>query len=221
MLDQKFKDIDRLSPNFRKEYVFGELKDRDLEVNPFLQFGHWFEEALEKRIDKPNAMTLATASRKGRPAARIVLLKGFDEQGFIFYTNYESPKARDLAENSQAVLLFHWSGLEKQVRIDGRVKKISKGESLKYFRSRPRDSQLSAWISKQSQRLKSRKDLEKIYHQMEERFHHQEIPLPAFWGGYRLVPGQFEFWQGRKHRLNDRYLYLRRKKSWQLLRLFP
>lgn len=219
---KKFKNLDRLQKEFRKEYHYGKLHEKNLKRNPYEQFASWFMEAVHQKVDKSNAMVLSTSSKKGVPSARIVLLKGFDENGFIFYTHYESPKAKDMAENALAVLLFYWPQLERQIRIDGKTFKLSRAESAQYFASRPRDSQLAAWIAHQSLPVHHRKNIETLFHHTERRFKGQAIPLPAFWGGYRVLPNRFEFWQGRENRLNDRFLFkLKSGKKWSITRLYP
>lgn len=200
--------------------------DRDaLDSRPARQFERWFEDARNAGILEPNAMSLATTSADGMPGLRTVLLKYFDEHGFVFYTNYGSRKARELAANPGAALLFPWLGLNRQVVIQGRVEKVSKAESLRYFASRPRQSQIGAWVSEQSQVITSRGLLEQKVAEMRQRFGEGRIPLPDFWGGYRLVPQRFEFWQGRPSRLHDRFEYTHNPSGpdndWQIQRLQP
>jgi pyridoxamine 5'-phosphate oxidase len=189
--------------------------------DPFDLFTRWFAEARGCGILLPEAMTLATAGADGRPAARQVLLKGHDERGFVFYTNYESRKCAELEENPNAALLFHWSVLERQVRIEGTVARTSEEESRTYFATRPRGSQLGAWASEQSSQLANRDDLDSRFKEAENRFAGQEVPLPPFWGGLRLEPISFEFWQGRLNRLHDRLLFERREDAWRSRRLYP
>ena len=206
----------------RRNYATRSLDLSDLDANPFAQFDHWMREAIETQVIEPNAMTLATADGSGRPAVRTVLLKGFDERGFVFYSNYESAKARDLAANSKVALLFPWLALERQVSARGSAQKISAAESLKYFLSRPRESQIGAWASRQSEVISTRALLESKFAEMKARFANSEIPLPDQWGGYRVTPQSFEFWQGRPNRLHDRFRYtLQSDGSWTIARLMP
>lgn len=196
--------------------------DRDgLDDNPIRQFQNWFEDAKQAGILEPNAMSLATSAADGMPAIRTVLLKYFDEQGFVFYTNYGSRKAQELKENPQAALLFAWIGLNRQVKIQGQVEKVSKAESLRYFASRPRGSQIGAWVSEQSKAITSRGLLEQKVAEIKRRFLDGEVPLPSFWGGYRVVPSRIEFWQGRPSRLHDRFEYSRQGDDWLIQRLQP
>ena len=206
----------------RRNYAARALDLADLDANPFAQFDHWMREAIETQVIEPNAMTLATADAAGRPAVRTVLLKGFDERGFVFYSNYESAKARDLAANPKVALLFPWLALERQVSAMGIAQKITATESLKYFLSRPRESQIGAWASRQSEVISTRALLESKFAEMKARFANGEIPLPDQWGGYRVTPQSFEFWQGRPNRLHDRFKYtLQSDGSWTIARLMP
>ena len=204
----------------RQEYMRAGLNERDLAADPLAQFGNWFDEALRSGVALPNAMTLATATKKGRPSARAVLLKGFDARGFVFYTHYRSRKGRELEENPQAMLLFCWEELERQVGIEGRVARVSTAESDEYFSSRPLGSRLSAIVSAQSERVTSREALETELEAASKRWR-DAPPRPAHWGGYRLAPERFEFWQGRKDRLHDRLCYLRAAGGWKIERLAP
>src|SRR5712691_4365299 len=204
----------------RQEYMRSGLLEKDLAPDPFTQFGDWFDEALRSGIALPNAMTLATATKKGRPSARAVLLKGFDAQGFVFYTNYRSRKGRELEENPQAMLLFCWKELERQVGIEGRVARVSAAESDAYFASRPLGSRLSAVVSPQSEPVASREILETSLEGAAKRW--RDSPQrPPHWGGYRLAPERFEFWQGRKDRLHDRLCYRKAGGTWKIERLAP
>ncbi len=209
--------------HLREEYTRAGLDRDDLEANPFKQFAHWFAQAQEAQIPEPNAMSLATSALSGMPSLRTVLLKYFDDKGFVFFTNYESAKARELEENPQAALMFPWITLERQVIVQGRVERISKTESLKYFMSRPHGSQLGAWVSAQSSVITSRTLLELKLNEIKQKFHEGRVPLPSFWGGYRVIPERFEFWQGRPSRLHDRFEYLRADaaENWAIQRLQP
>ena len=206
----------------RREYASRALNEADAHADPIQQFTLWFEEALKSQLIDVNAMTLATASRSGEPSARIVLLKGADENGFVFYTNYESAKGRDLAENPRACLLLFWAELERQVRITGSVTRTSIEESDQYFHARPVESQIGASISPQSRPIRDRSELESRYAEFAATCKAQLVPLPKFWGGYRIRPDRMEFWQGRKSRLHDRLLYTRAADgSWSRSRLAP
>ncbi|WP_404366558.1 pyridoxamine 5'-phosphate oxidase [Marinobacter sp.] len=210
-------DISDMRRDFESEGL-----DRDaLDPEPSRQFEIWFEEARLAGILEPNAMSLATTGADGLPNLRTVLLKYFDDRGFVFYTNYGSRKARELAENPRAALLFPWIGLNRQVIIQGLVEKVSKAESLRYFSSRPRGSQIGAWVSDQSRVISSRGLLEQKVAEIKRKFGEGEIPLPSFWGGYRVVPQRIEFWQGRPSRLHDRFEYLRQDNDWHVQRLQP
>ena len=207
--------------DLRREYASRALTEAEALDDPIQQFALWFGEALKSELLDTNAMTLATASRNGVPAARIVLLKGFDEAGFVFFTNYESAKARDLEDNPRACLLMFWAALERQVRITGVVTKTSAEESATYFHSRPFESQIGAWASAQSQKVDERAVLESRYAELAAKYAGMPVPLPPFWGGYRVAPESIEFWQGRKSRLHDRLLYVRRDGRWERSRLAP
>ena len=205
----------------RKEYSRHALDETGVDLNPLVQFHRWYKEANEAELSEPNAMVLATASLEGRPFARIVLLKGADERGFMFYTNYEGRKSIELTANPQAALLFFWGQLERQVRIEGTVEKTTKQESEEYFKTRPLESRLSAWASKQSSVVPSRDFLEQKLLDLRLGYTSQEIPLPPFWGGFRLQPEVFEFWQGRENRLHDRIRYSLHGGVWEIERLSP
>ncbi|HZF10439.1 MAG TPA: pyridoxamine 5'-phosphate oxidase [Thermoanaerobaculia bacterium] len=208
--------------DLRREYEQGGLAEGDLAADPIEQFRIWFAQALAVDAKDANAMTLATADREGRPSARIVLLKGIDERGFVFFTNYESEKARELAENPRAALVFYWPLLDRQVRVEGEVTRTSREESAAYFASRPLGARLGAWASRQSRPLRGREELEQALAQVEARYEGGEVPLPDFWGGYRLAPSAVELWQGRPSRLHDRFRYERSPEgSWRVARLFP
>ena len=206
---------------FRKEYSDRGLRREDLAADPMVQFTRWFQQAVELNLHEPNAMSLATVDPAGRPLLRTVLLKYFDTNGFVFFTNYQSRKAKHIAENPQVSLLFPWVILERQVIVQGRAEKISAAESLKYFSSRPRESQLGAWVSDQSSVISSRKLLMQKLAEIKDKFAHGEIPLPSFWGGYRVVPETIEFWQGGSARLHDRFFYEKKDGAWEIERLSP
>jgi pyridoxamine 5'-phosphate oxidase len=208
--------------DLRRDYASRALDENDAHADPIQQFTIWFDEALKSQLLDVNAMTLATSSARAEPSARTVLLKGADENGFVFYTNYDSAKGRDLAENPRASLLFFWRELERQVRINGSVTKTTHAESDGYFHSRPLESQISAAISDQSRPVADRSELERRYAQFAAKYKDSLVPLPASWGGYRVRPEAIEFWQGRKSRLHDRLLYTRQADgSWQRSRLAP
>lgn len=205
----------------RRDYSQRGLDLADLNPDPFAQFELWFQQAREAELLEPNALVLSTVSPAGAPYQRTVLLKYFDRDGFVFFTNYGSRKAQHIAENAQVSMLFPWYPLERQLAIAGSASKISAAESLRYFSSRPRGSQLGAWVSQQSSIISSRQLLEMQFEKMREKFLNQEVPLPDFWGGYRVKPISFEFWQGRPSRLHDRFLYSQKDSEWAIARLSP
>lgn len=207
--------------DIRTDYKMQSLSERDVAINPIQQFNKWWADALHSEIHEVNAMTLATATKEGKPSARIVLLKGYDENGFVFFTNYESRKGKELLENSQAALVFFWKELERQVRIEGSVEKVSEAESDDYFTSRPVSSRIGAWASLQSSVIPHRKTLDENVVKYSQQFG-KEVPRPLYWGGYRVKPVLIEFWQGRPNRLHDRIQYkLTAEDSWKLERLAP
>lgn len=207
--------------SFRKEYSARGLHRDELDADPTAQFARWFKQASELGVHEPNAMTLATVDARGMPYQRTVLLKYFDATGFVFFTNYSSRKAGHIGANPQVSLLFPWITLERQVIIQGRAEKTTSAESLRYFTSRPRESQIGAWVSNQSEVISSRKLLLQKLNEIREKFRHGEIPLPSFWGGYRVVPESIEFWQGGPARLHDRFLYEKFDNHWNIQRLSP
>jgi pyridoxamine 5'-phosphate oxidase len=214
--------MDKNLADLRKDYTLQDLNETDVAPNPFIQFQKWFDEALLAQLLEPNAMTVATATTDGKPSARMVLLKDFDERGFVFFTNYNSHKGQELAENPQAALVFWWAELERQVRICGRVEKVSENDSDRYFQSRPFNSRLGAWASNQSEVIESRIILEQRLQELKAKYENQDIPRPPYWGGLRVIPTEIEFWQGRSSRLHDRILYTRLDDGdWKIQRLSP
>ena len=206
--------------DLRREYIGQPLSESESDANPFVQFSRWFDQVRETEVD-PTAMALATATRDGRPSVRNVLLKGVDDRGFVFYTNYQSRKAREIEATGRASLLFTWRSLERQVRVDGGVEKVSDAESDAYFASRPIESRWSVYASRQSEVVDSRATLELLFNAARERFE-DEVPRPEWWGGYRVIPDEFEFWQGRPSRLHDRLRYvLPPNATWRRDRLAP
>ena len=208
----------------RREYDYGKLTRESLSASPFDQFTLWMEQAIEAGIQDPTAMSVATVSAEGKPWQRMVLLKDFDQRGFVFYTNLGSRKAKEIAANAQVSLHFPWLQLDRQVIVGGRAERLSTVDVMKYFLSRPKGSQLAAWASKQSSRINSRQALETQFAQIKEKFAEGEIPLPDFWGGFRVVPEEIEFWQGGEMRLHDRFSYSRSEddsSSWDIARLSP
>ena len=214
--------MEKTIAELRKDYTLEGLSEDEVSPNPFKQFTVWFNQALSAQLPEPNAMTVATATPDGKPSARIVLLKDFDERGFVFYTNYLSHKGLELTNNPQAALVFWWAQLERQVRICGMVEQVSADESDKYFYSRPLNSRLGAWASEQSQAIASRDILEQRLQELQLKYQNQDVPRPPHWGGWRVIPREIEFWQGRTSRLHDRLRYtLLDSGSWKIERLSP
>lgn len=208
--------------DFRNEYLKGSLHREDLNPSPIAQFEAWFKQAVAAGVPEPNGISLATVDSEGRPSLRTVLVKYFDEKGFVFFTNYESRKAREMADNPNVCIMFPWVSLERQVIITGKATKITKAESLKYFLTRPKDSQLGAWVSNQSSVITSRKLLEMKFQELKNKFRAGEVPLPSFWGGYRVEPATIEFWQGGPGRIHDRFQYSKEENNnWIIERLAP
>lgn len=207
--------------DMRKEYKRSELNEQSVDKNPFFQFEKWFCEAKNAEVLEPNSMVLATCGADNMPNIRAVLLKIFDERGFVFFTNYNSHKAKEIEQNPNVALEFLWLDLERQVRVIGRCEKISTAESLSYFMKRSRGSRLGVWVSEQSSVISSRKLLVMAMDKMKQKFADGEIPLPDFWGGYRVIPSKIEFWQGRENRLHDRVLYTKKSDGWEIKRLAP
>ena len=208
--------------NIRGKYTTKNFDIDDLDKNPFKQFEIWFKDAMNENLLEPNAFTLATVGADMMPSVRTVLLKYFSEKGFVFFTNYDSKKAKQMENNPKVAALFTWLTLERQIKIEATVEKISKADSLKYFLSRPKGSQLGAWVSRQSEVISSRALLEQKFEEMKNKFLNKEIPFPSFWGGYIIKPIRIEFWQGGEDRLHDRFLYeLQEDNSWEIKRLAP
>jgi len=207
--------------DLRREYARSGLSEEDLAANPTAQFQDWFNIINQPGTIDATAMIVATVSKEGIPSQRTVLLKSFDDEGFVFFTNYESQKGQDIEVNPTISLIFAWHQIERQVIIRGRVKKVSEAESEAYFNTRPRGSQIATWVSRQSKQVPSRKMMEDTFADLEENWEGQEIPKPPYWGGYRVVPERFEFWQGRVSRLHDRLVYEKNGQDWQVKRLAP
>jgi pyridoxamine 5'-phosphate oxidase len=208
--------------SLRARYTTKGLDIKDLNQNPFMQFETWFNEAINAKLTEPNAFSLATVGSDMMPSIRTVLLKIFDEKGFVFFTNYKSTKAKQIEENPKAAALFAWLDLERQVKVEGSIEKISSTESLKYFLSRPKGSQIGAWVSHQSEVISSRSLLEQKFDEIKRKFVKGEVPFPSFWGGYTIKPIRIEFWQGGQDRLHDRFLYeLQKDNTWTISRLAP
>lgn len=207
--------------DIRKDYRLRSLSEADVQADPIAQFRVWWDEAVSSAVGEVNAMTLATVSAESRPSARIVLLKGFDENGFMFFTNYQSRKGKEIDANPHAALVFFWQELERQVRIEGGIEKVSEAESDTYYHSRPQGSQIGAWASPQSEVIAGRETIESNYASLEQKFGAGEVPRPGFWGGYIVRPSMIEFWQGRSSRLHDRIRYDLADGDWRITRLAP
>jgi pyridoxamine 5'-phosphate oxidase len=208
--------------NLRAKYTTRGLDIKDLNPDPFIQFETWFNNAMDAKLCEPNAFSLATVGKDMMPSIRTVLLKTFDEKGFVFFTNYKSTKAKQIEENPKVAALFAWLELERQIKIEGDIEKISTSDSLKYFLSRPKGSQIGAWVSHQSEVISSRSLLEQKFDEIKRKFLKGEVPFPSFWGGYAIKPKKIEFWQGGQDRLHDRFLYeLQEDNSWTISRLAP
>jgi pyridoxamine 5'-phosphate oxidase len=213
--------IEKDIADLRREYSMKPLHRANLDSNPFSQFDNWFEEALQAEAMDPNAMSIATVATNGQPSIRTVLLKYYDEDGFVFYTNLGSRKADEIDGNDRVALLFYWHELHRQVKIIGRAERISAADNIRYFMRRPRDSQIGAWVSRQSSIISSRSILENKFAEIKQKYANGEIPLPSFWGGYRVVPADIEFWQGRESRLHDRFMFTAGDSGWEIERLAP
>ncbi|HBV38955.1 MAG TPA: pyridoxamine 5'-phosphate oxidase [Erwinia sp.] len=207
--------------HLRREYTRGGLRRKDLPADPLVLFEQWLSQAVAAQLPDPTAMSVATVDEQGQPYQRIVLLKHFDTRGMVFYTNLGSRKAHHLEKNPRISLLFPWHMLERQVMVLGRVEKLSMLDVIKYFHSRPRESQIGAWVSKQSSRISARGVLESKFLELKQKFQQGEVPLPSFWGGYRITIDSMEFWQGGEHRLHDRFFYQRDNEAWKIDRLAP
>jgi len=208
--------------DLRREYTKGGLHRKDLADSPFDQFNRWLQQAIDAGLSDPTAMSVATVDSEGQPSQRIVLLKHLDVRGFVFFTNYGSNKAKELSQNPKISLLFPWVEIDRQVIVKGTAEKVPTSESMSYFLSRPKESQLAAWASRQSQRVSTRNMLESQFIKMKEKFAHGEVPFPDFWGGYRIIPQQIEFWQGGTMRLHDRFMYsVDDQQQWHIERLSP
>ena len=209
-------------PELRREYIYSSMNEAEMDTDPVRQFAVWFQKAVDAGLDLPNAMALATASKAGIPSVRYVLMKGFDASGFVFFSHAGSSKGRQLAENPQAALVFYWAPMHRQVRIDGRVERVSDEEADEYFKSRPYDSRVSAWVARQSSIVASREFLEQEFYKVAQEFPGEEIPRPDDWVGYKVAPLTIEFWQGREGRLHDRIEYIRNGDgAWTMRRLAP
>jgi len=214
-------EISKDLADLRREYSIKPLHRSDLDPDPIKQFANWFDEALHAEAMDPNAMSIATTAATGQPSIRTVLLKYFGHEGFVFYTNLGSRKAGEIEANNQVALLFYWHELHRQVKILGKAERIDATDNIRYFMRRPRESQIGAWVSQQSSIISSRSILENKFAEMKQKFANGEIPLPSFWGGYRIVPASIEFWQGRENRLHDRFMFTATEADWTIERLAP
>lgn len=215
------KDLRLYINSLRHDFARQTLNEKDVNADPVLQFEKWFKEAVDAHVNEPNAMTVSTATKEGKPSARILLLRNFNEDGFVFYTNYTSRKGHEIVNNPQCALLFFWPELERQVRIEGILQKQTAEESDMYFNTRPRGSKLGAWTSEQSKIIANREVLDKEYQKLSEKYPDEDIPRPPYWGGFLLKPVSIEFWQGRPSRLHDRILFTLENKNWKIERLAP
>jgi pyridoxamine 5'-phosphate oxidase len=215
------EDLRNYINSLRHDFSLESLDEKDVHKNPINQFSKWFTEAVDSKVNEPNAMTVCTATKDGKPSARILLLRNFDDNGFVFYTNYKSRKGKEIVENPHAAILFFWPELERQIRIEGVLSKQSTEVSDLYFSSRPRSSKLGAWTSAQSQVIESRKVLDEEYEKLSVKYPGEDVPRPEHWGGYILKPATIEFWQGRPSRLHDRILYTKENSNWKIERLAP
>ena len=215
------KEVKQHISDSRIDYSKSELDEKIIDKDPIAEFARWMKEVIDKKLPEPNVMVLSTVSEERKPSSRVLLLRGFDENGFVFFTNYHSKKGKDIDRNPNASMNFFWHDAEKQVRVEGVLEKISAEESDAYFKSRPRESQLGAWTSQQSESVGSRAELEKKYKETEEKFKGVDVPRPPHWGGYLLKPDVIEFWQGRPSRLHDRIQYTLKNEKWVIERLAP
>lgn len=214
-------DVSKDLADLRRDYRSRPLRRTDLDSDPIVQFDRWFQDALQAAVPEPNAMSIATVDAAGQPSSRTVLLKFYDQRGLVFYTNLGSRKAREIETNPKVALLFFWPELQRQVKVRGTATRASAAETLGYFIRRPRESQLGAWVSNQSQTVSSRALLEQRFAEMKQKFSAGTVPLPSFWGGFRVQPEAVEFWQGQENRLHDRFIYTRREGGWRIERLAP
>ena len=215
------EDLKKYINTLRKDFSLEQLNESIVDKDPILQFTKWFKEAIDAQLPEPNAMVLSTANAMGKPSARVLLLRGFDANGFVFYTNYNSRKGKEISQNPMAAMTFFWQALERQVRIEGILEKQKPEESDVYFKGRPRESKLGAWVSEQSAVVKSRAEIEIKLEDLSKKYPGHDVPRPIFWGGYSLKPECIEFWQGRPGRLHDRIVYTLKEAKWEIVRLAP
>ncbi len=219
---KNYSNLDQIIAGLRQEYHFGKLEDHEVAKDPLVQFANWFEEALESKDPLLNKMALATAAKSGQPSARVLLLKGFSAEGFLFFSPYQGRKGKEIKDNPRAEAVIYWHNLERQIRISGRILKAPRRVALNYFCLRPRAAQIGAWLADQSKPISTRQELERLYQKLEKKFEgKKQIPLPSFWGGYLLRAETYEFWQGRENRLNDRIFYKKTRGGWKIQRLQP